>query len=301
MKQRGTLPSFAILVNSCDKFDDCWIPFFILWQKFGIKSLDHAVYLCTERKHFEAPGVSVQSLCVCTANGWMGSHAPTWSWCLKKALEAIQEDFVLYFQEDYFLTKSIDEEAVRFVLATMVEHQDIGCVHLTGIGIRRTLQDSDYPGLRKGDPKDWYYVSCQAALWRKSILSSLIREHESAWQFERWASKRARWTGYRFYVLDRPEADMPVDYVKTGIIQGKWFEPVDPLFREHGIEMDFSKRGFYVGKYGARSSLACRLFRHLLQNVRAFLFRYALPVKSQIEVVKIVLSSFLGFRHNVHF
>ncbi len=288
MTPSASIPRLAVLVNTCDKFEDCWNPFFVLWRKFGLQTLDHVVYLNTERKTFELPEVSVRSLCVCTENGWDDSRPPTWSWCLGKALGAIRERFVLYLQEDYFLTRTIDEFAISKVLAQMESDPDIGCVHLTGIGIRRTAPAPDHPDLRRGNPDDWYYVSCQAAIWRKSVLSTLVRQHENAWQFERWASKRARWMGFKFYVLDSPVDKMPIDYVQTGIIQGKWFKPVVPLFHDNGIDMDFSKRGFYEGKYGQKNG---RWFNYqwtrLRYAIRATLVRYLLPIKSLREIIRL--------------
>lgn len=290
MQQPAPLPRLAVLVNTCDKFEDCWRPFFILWRKFGLKTLDHVIYLNTERKTFESPDAPVRSLRVCTENGWEDSKPPTWSWCLDKALGAISEPFVLYLQEDYFLTRTVDEPAISKVLATMKSDPDVGCVHLTDIGIRQTLPAPDHPDMRRGNPCDWYYVSCQAAIWRKSVLSSLVRQHENAWQFERWASKRARWMGFKFYVLDCSDGKSPIDYVKTGIIQGKWFKPVVSLFHEAGIEMDFSKRGFYEGKFGRKSG---RWFdgryqwAKLQYTIRAILVRYLLPLKSLREIIRL--------------
>jgi hypothetical protein len=35
-----------------------------------------------------------------------------------------------------------------------------------------------------------------------------------------------------------------VPYIFTGIIQGRWYEPVVDLFKNHDILVDFTKRGF---------------------------------------------------------
>lgn len=288
MQQPTSIPRLAVLVNTCDKFNDCWHPFFVLWRKFGLQALDHVIYLNTERKTFESPELSVRSLRVCTENGWADPKPPTWSWCLDKGLEAIREPFVLYLQEDYFLTRTIDEVAISKVLVQMESDPDIGCVHLTSIGIRRTIPAPDHQHLRRGDSRDWYYVSCQAAIWRKSVLSALVRPHENAWQFERWASKRARWMGFQFYVFDCPVDKMPIDYIQTGIIQGKWFKPVVPLFHDNGIDMDFSKRGFYEGKYGQNNGRwIAYQYARLRYVVRAILVRYILPIRSLLEVEKL--------------
>lgn len=279
-------PRLAVLVNTCDKFEDCWGPFFVLWKKFGFKTLDHAVYLNTERKTFDSPpDLSVRSLRVCETNSWTEPKPPTWSWCLEKALDAIPESFVLYLQEDYFLTEPIDEARLAALLCWMAAHPDAGCVRVDCAGKSAPGPD---PGVRTCDPRWWYFVTCQAAVWRKEVLRGLLREHEDAWQFERWASKRARLTGCRFFALEPANGRWPVRYLKTGVIQGKWFEPVVELFRKHGIAMDFSRRGFYEGKYGRRQGRRLvwtwTWFRY---SVRAFAVRFFLPWKSLREVLRL--------------
>ena len=277
-------PRLAVLVNTCDKFEDCWGPFFVLWKKFGLKTLDHAIYLNTERKTFSSTDVPVRSLRVCEANGWAEPRPPTWSWCLEKALDAIPESFVLYLQEDYFLTEPIDEDRLAALLRWMSAHPDAGCVRVDCAG--RSVPGPE-PGFRTCDPKWWYFVTCQAAVWRKDVLRGLLREHEDAWQFERWASKRARLAGCRFFALEPENGRRPVHYLKTGVIQGKWFEPVVELFRNHGIETDFSKRGFYEGKYGRRRGRRLAwIWTWFRYSARAALFRYVLPLKSLCEILK---------------
>lgn len=282
---RGSPASLAVLVNTCDKFEDCWRPFFVLWNKFGLKTINHTVYLNTERKSFDSMGGSIHSLRVCDTNDWTGPKPPTWSWCLEKALDSIPEDFVLYLQEDYFLTAPVNEARLADLLRWMAAHPDAGCVRIDCAG---KSTPGPEPGLRTCDPKWWYFVTCQAAVWRKDVLRGLIREHEDAWQFERWASKRARMIGCHFFALEPESGLWPAQYLKTGVIQGKWFEPVVPLFRKHGIAMDFSQRGFYEGKYGRRNGRPFAwLLAFLLYNAKAFVFRYFLPWSSFREIVEL--------------
>lgn len=287
MTAAGSLPKLAVLVNTCDKFEDCWEPFFVLWRKFGIRILPHTIYLNTERKTFKFGDIPIRSLRVCSENGWTGSRPPTWSWCLARALDAIPEPLVLYLQEDYFLTQAINETWLSETLKRLEDDSRIGCIHLTRIAIRRTLPAPELPGLLRGNPRDWYFVSCQAAVWRKVTLRALLRMHEDAWQFERWASKRARQLGCRFYVPARAATPMPpIDYVKTGIVQGKWLPAVVPLFREHGIDVDFSRRGFYVGKYGKKENGWFRWqWNRARYNIMAFAARFIWPPKSLFEIL----------------
>lgn len=277
----------AILVNTCDKFDDCWDPFFILWNKFGLSTDISSIYLNTERKIYTTNLCNVISLAVCDKYKWTEPHPPTWSWCLDKALESISEEFVLYMQEDYFLDYKIQENRVVEFVELMSKDDTIDCIHLTCCGIFKKTQSKKYHQLSKALTKDKYYVSCQAALWRKSALKELIREHESAWQFERWATKRAALLKKDFYVANPIDNIFPISYVFTGIIQGKWFRPTVELFEKNNIPMDFTKRGFYEGKYGKKEG---RWFTYQIVRfkylINAFIVRYFSPIKSLIEILK---------------
>lgn len=278
--------SLAILVNTCDKFRDCWDPFFVLWRKFGLSDNDCRVYINTERADYSYPGINITPLRVCHFGKWEGPKPPTWSWCLHKALEEIEEEYILYMQEDYFLDAPMDAERIRRYVEQMQQDSGIDCIHLTHCSFG-TISESPKEGLHRGNRRDWYYTNCQAAIWRKSCLLELIRDYEDAWQFERWASKRAALLGKAFYMADFEEDNPPVPYLITGVIQGKWYEPVVELFAQHGIPMDFSKRGFYEGRFGKRRgrtfAYCCSFLRWA---VRSTLARYVLPLRSRKEIWK---------------
>lgn len=272
------MSQFGVLVNTCDTFDDCWEPFFTLWAKNGLGSTV-PIYLNTERAEFRFQGLDVRSLHVCTPSaihtGWTGKGRAPWSWCLRQALLAIPEDIVLYMQEDYFLDSRIDESALACILAKMNAHSEIECVHLTKAGIAQT-EPSAHSELLRGLRRSRPFVSCQAALWRKSTLINLLRTHENGWQFERWGSRRARLMNCSFYVSAVPTLSYPF----TGVIQGRWYPPVVQLFEQNGIKMDFSRRGFYNSSiFSPDNSIGKNsvvLFRHLIKSFTS----HVTPVRS---------------------
>jgi len=53
---------------------------------------------------------------------------------------------------------------------------------------------------------------------------------------------------HNFYVVDNKLVKLNefeiIPYIFTGIIQGKWYEEVIPLFEKNNIHIDYSKRGF---------------------------------------------------------
>ncbi len=255
----------GVLVNTCDRFSDCWELFFHQWKKHR-NGIDWPLYLNTERATYTYPeGITGHALTVCTPSPetglerWERPGFPTWSWCVEHALRSMPEEIVLYMQEDYFLTRDLDTQKITQVLQLMEKHPDIECVHLNIAGNHKN-KECPYPGLRRASRRDCYFVSCQAALWRKATLLELLREHENAWQFERWGTNRARALRCHFYTA--AIGSSPVDYFCTGIVQGKWLHPVEEIFNEAGIKMDFTKRGWWRPRKGIMENL-----RWIIQKV----------------------------------
>lgn len=86
------------------------------------------------------------------------------------------------------------------------------------------LWGSEYERLNAVILKQRYRVSCQAALWRKQELLEIIREQESAWEFEEFGSQRSGIMGHKYLVVDKTWIRLDVfeiiPYIFTGIIQG---------------------------------------------------------------------------------
>ena len=130
----------------------------------------------------------------------------------------------------------------------MRAHPEIPCIQLTPEGIP-AREPSRYEGLFTSDPDYPWYACCQGSLWRRQALLSLLRKEESAWKFEYFGSRRAKYSRMEFLTVDPSlfsrEAYQIIPYIFTGIIHGKWYGPVAELFERHGISMDFSRRGFF--------------------------------------------------------
>lgn len=258
------MAGYAILVNTCDGFEDCWDPFFTLFARFW-PGFEGTVYLNTERKDYAFPGLSIVPLKVCRNEA---PHVrPTWSECLIRALDAIPEELLFYVQEDYFLNGQVQEAKVAELIERMRAEPSIHCIHFNDQALAAD-GPSPYPGLYRTKLVQRFRISCQTALWRRQVLRSYVRSREAAWQFELYGSLRARHCDHNFYVVDptvwRKDVHEMIPYVATGIVQGRWYEAVPPLFAAQGIGMDFTRRGFLSEvppkPLGVR---ACNLFKRL--------------------------------------
>ena len=85
-------------------------------------------------------------------------------------------------------------------------------------------------------------------IMEKTGVTGNYTKQESAWEFEEFGSQRSGIMGHKYLVVDKTWIRLDVfeiiPYIFTGIIQGRWYNKVVPLFEKHGIEIDYTLRGF---------------------------------------------------------
>jgi hypothetical protein len=251
----------TIFVNSTDGFEDCWEPFFTLFAHYW-PTCPYPVVLGSETKRFERQVPHVRSTRIGLEDN---DHKLSWGECTIRSLDVINTPYLLYLQEDYFLKGDVDAGTME----ALVEIMDLeGYAHIRlGEGGDRAgwshRPSAKYPYLWEIDRRSDYRISLQAGLWRKDRFRFYLRPDETAWQLERWGTLRARREADTFLCpnLDDPRwQGHPIfPYTPTGIVGGKWYEPaVVSLFKEHGIKVNFSARGFHRPNVWARFKQRCR-------------------------------------------
>jgi hypothetical protein len=261
------MSDLTLLVNTSDGFEDCWGPFFQLFARFW-PDCPYPIVLNTETKSAQIDSVSIRSAKV--ASGSL--RRLTWSECLARCLDDISTPFVLYLQEDFFLEAPVQQHYI----ATFLEEMRAGRADV----IRLMECGGSGPWIPTANPLLWevtqaakYRIALQAVLWRKSTLRSHLRMHESPWQMEVFGSARARRVKDKVLCVNRDLFHGPgkeiFPYKPTGVVKGQWEKDiVEPLFLQHGIQVDFSKRGFYNA---GQTSRRAPLIKRLTDRVRSLL------------------------------
>jgi hypothetical protein len=262
----------GIFVNTSDGFQDCWPPFFELFRLYGGSLCSHPVYLNTERAEYVGTHTSIYS-----TKAWAETETtrPSWSQRLLRGLDSVQEDYVLFLLEDYFFKCAVPESLLEDALRIVQSDPSVGVIYLTPYGpkIRKSKFYSEF-FVEIFPPAD-YLVSTQAALWRRDYLRSLVRDWENIWMFEKFGSLRALRSPRRMLGLSQKAIENGefLDYVWTGVMKGKWKPECVELFRDHGITVDFSRRGFYkeMGRVKSRMEVFQKLFGRPLPALRSIL------------------------------
>jgi hypothetical protein len=241
--------TFTILVNSSDGFEDCWFPFFRLLETYW-PNCSHPIVLNTEYKDYKYSGLNVTAS---KANDISPDQLLTWSSRLIKVLEKIETPLVLYMQEDYFVEEPVKTDVIERFASILIKDPEVRYIGLTHFGNRAPFKPySKYPELWQVTQNSDYRISTQAGLWHRDTLLSYLRADENIWMFEIFGTQRAKRKKELFLTANRdlysPAQTCIVNYVHTGVIKGKWHPAMVPLFKKHGIKMDFDKRGFWKQK-----------------------------------------------------
>jgi len=248
----------AVVVLSCDKFSSLWPLFFKRLDKnFPINCAK--VYLLSNYIDVSVESSnSVKVVCV--------GKDISWSANLRKLLIGISEPNVLLLMDDAPLSEAIETADFQFFYSSFIEHK------MNYLNLKASPAPNRNVGRHYGEirPTTGYRTAVIPSFWRKDTLLDLLKDDESAWQFEVYGSKRSeRYQG--FFSVRKPF--IAFDHI---VIKGKIDRSIYTKLKnndEHlGIDFPVMSLWEYVREKanGARS-LA---LNHLLSDrILAFLRR----------------------------
>jgi len=223
--------NLAIVVTSCDSYtDDCARPFLTLLDRYW---KNHpAAYWIAETKH---PAGFVAA----TVN------EPCWTKRVRAALEKIDEEFVLFMCDDFFIRSEVNTRRIDYCVNLLQEYPNIACFN-TELAYRHVYTDKYFgktiSGFGLQHTRQIYNFSCQPSIWRKSALIDCLSVIDgSAWEWE--LTKED--TDYDFF-LNTGGKIIDIGYEEGkpfAITRGKWvMSDMVPLNEKERLEIDFTKR-----------------------------------------------------------
>lgn len=228
MDQAENNHNCAVVVPSCDGYEDSWRPFFSFFFKYW-PDCPFPVYLITGKKIY--PDKRVHTIALGVDNGWANN--------MKTSLDSIPEKYFLYFLEDVFLTAKVGTERILTLLA-MLKNDHISCLRL----YPSPAPDKVYPRnkdlgiIGQNAP---YRVSTMTAIWDKDAFIRLLKSGENAWQMELDGTKRS-WLLDELFLSVWPESPA-IEYLATAIKKGRWQYDAVSLCHREGVAIDLTHRG----------------------------------------------------------
>ena len=101
----------AVLICSCDYYSDCWEPIMCSFRKYW-PDCEYDVLIVSNHKDVTVQGAKV--ILVGDHKGWASDTL--------KTVTMTDYDYYIYFQEDYWLNKRVDNEAIKAHVQHCIEN-----------------------------------------------------------------------------------------------------------------------------------------------------------------------------------
>ncbi len=246
------MQNVTVLVNSCDKYEDVWEPFFTILKKQWPECEQYQIVLNTEEKVYNCDFMNITTIC--------GGKGKTWSQRLKYVLGQIESDYILYFLEDFFLLEKVNNETLQEALALIQSDNSIGYIGLKYQKERNyrdpALIDNSVRFINKDNVITVNRINSMTALWNKQWLVSLLRDHETPWEFELYGSVRSKRDPNKVLVINNADGCCPcvfnyqVDAEYGYSLQGgKWLPKCIDLIESYGLKVNFDNLGIDYDRY----------------------------------------------------
>jgi hypothetical protein len=269
MIEQKTEPSLAVLVMSCDNYDDTWQPFIHFFEK-NWAHCPYKIYFASNFRHPEHARFTPV----------LFEKSTTWSDELMTVLRKIPETHILYIQDDYFLLKAVSNEKIESLFRKMLANDAAYLRLFPCPPCDELLPGETEIGIIK--PETEQRTSLQSAVWEKAVLLRLLKAAENPWQFEINAPRRSREIPKLFLSVPRTnqgrleEGDYPLTYFCTAILKGKWMRGAYQLCKTEGIALDTNRRKVQ-SRYEVAKNRIWELTPKFLQGYMWFLLYRILP------------------------
>ena len=122
-------------------------------------------------------------------------------------------------------------------------------------------------------------IWCRICLYRREYLLKLLRDHETIWEFEKYASARARKLDYIILQQNSNKPEVFTFKIKIeegfGITRRKWLPKNVELFEKYGIDVNYENLGLYavsaVSDKPKQNEIKKSDIREILYKVKHFL------------------------------
>lgn len=184
----------AFLVFACDRYQFLYQGFDYFFKKNMLTPITSHVYFATEDIPLNLNGYT-----------HVKSGKGEWTNRLKVVLHQIDEEYVIFLQEDMWFSKKASELAFQKTIEYAINSK-LKLVKLHSADIYKTIPiGKSIEGLQltKLDKKmSEFLMSHQISIWSKSFLINQLKDNEHPWRNERKGTQRLRKEPAEIYQID---------------------------------------------------------------------------------------------------
>jgi hypothetical protein len=246
-------PEVAILVVSCDAYQDLWNPFFSCLFKYW-PDCPYPIYLGSN--FLEYLDARVKPILVGPDLDYTSN--------LINMLNQIEQEWVIIWIEDRVLSAQVDTIRITNLIKSAQSQQasylKLIAIHPFAYIKEKTQEIGEIPrGVR-------YRVSMTVALWNKSFLLKILCPGETAWDIERRGSQRTNEFNAKFFCPSIGIRKNPPLHAVHLVIKGRLLRDALKFLKQEGLQ-DYIKKWpkqtiasfFYVKAYIALLDLSSKL------------------------------------------
>lgn len=217
-----------VVVLSCKKYSDAWTPFFRLFQQFW-PNCPYPVWLVTDSIEGADPANLPDRVHV--------YDHPSWNRILSDFCREYDDEPIMLFLEDYFLTSTPNQRLIDHALLEYMFHK-AACVRLYPCpGGDEEYGDPYFARVPDHAP---YRISTQVGIWYPGALRVIADNTDSPQAFELDGSRHYK--GGPIFAFKRDVQPWPLEYICTAIVRGVWQRGAIEHCERHQIPIDTSKR-----------------------------------------------------------
>jgi len=229
----GSDTRISIVVPSWDGYHDVWRPFFKCFFD-SWPDCPYPIFLGTGEK--ESPDARVSVIKLGEDSGYSDN--------LSTLLSRVPSQWMILWTEDLLIQRKVRSRDLSVLIEQAMEldtgYLRLACppLSLTSLACRSPTQITD--GIWRIPKGTRYRVGITVGLWKKTVLSRLLRAGESAWDLEIHGSKRSDQFSEEFLTINTETG--PISLV-NGVWKGSWTWPALRLVKEKDLEFELSHRG----------------------------------------------------------
>lgn len=189
------MKNIALIVHTCDRYKLLYMGFEYFFKKhFPYGEVKISYYFLTEEESYRSDIFTN----IKTGKG-------EWSDRLLNGLKQMPEEYIIYFQEDMWLTRPISADLVNKIIGfALTEHINLLKLSSNSVYITRPTGDhiNDLSVSVLDNEQSKYLMSHQVSLWKKSFLMDQLKYKEHPWRNERKGTKRLKKLDPKIYHID---------------------------------------------------------------------------------------------------
>ena len=267
----------TIVISSTDSYQDCWFPFFSLFEKFldNVDNID--VLLITDNIIYD------KHKFVKTITTSKDGIIMPWSDRMLSALNHIKDKSFLLLMDDYFVYSKINIIDLNFFDTILNKDSRLGSLKIVGHESSKVVSCNN-KNINKISMLSSYRLSLQPTLWKKEYLNQILVSGENPWQFEILGSFRSIFLNKSILVISNYwlNKNKVIDetFGAGGIKKGGWLKSEHNKIEKLLGEKIISSRNFYSpekNKLTSKLNLFKNVFldrKILFLNIK-FIFKFS--------------------------